>query len=82
MINATGLQPDGSPYVDIPLSDGVLSPGEKVKNVELIFSNPKRVKITFNHSVLGVTFTLIVGQRRPVNNNQRQGKRLQQKNGA
>lgn len=53
LTNATGLQPDGSPYVDIPLSDGVLSPGEKVKNVELIFSNPERSKFTFKHSVLG-----------------------------
>ncbi|MFI3155322.1 MAG: PKD domain-containing protein [Methylococcaceae bacterium] len=86
LANATGLLPDGSPYVDVslsendddehehssdeqaengllkfnnrhtkvPLSDNVLSPGEKVKNVLLKFNNPKRVKFTFNHSVLGV----------------------------
>jgi len=53
LLNATGLQPDGSPYVDIPLRDGVLSPREKVKDIELIFSTPKKGKISFDHSVLG-----------------------------
>ncbi len=87
LANATGLLPDGSPYVEVFLTenddddehehssgekvknalfkfnksndeehvnDGVLSPGEKVKDVLLKFNSPKRVKFTFDYSVLGV----------------------------
>ncbi|TAN67540.1 MAG: PASTA domain-containing protein, partial [Methylobacter sp.] len=86
LANATGLLPDGTPYVEVSLSenddeehehssdekvknslfkfnksndeeyvnDGVLSPGEKVKDVLLKFNSPKRVKFTFDYSVLGV----------------------------
>jgi len=86
LANATGLLPDGLPYVDVSLTehdddehkhssgekvknalfkvnksndeehvnDGVLSPGEKVKDVLLKFNSPKRVKFTFDYSVLGV----------------------------
>ena len=54
MANATGLLADGSPYVDVPLSDGILSPHEEVEHILLKFNNPKRVKFTFKHSVFGV----------------------------
>ena len=54
LANATGLLGDGSRYVDVPVSDGTLSPGEIVKNVLLKFNNPRRARFTFSHSVLGV----------------------------
>lgn len=53
LANVSGLQSDGSPYVEVLLNDGVLSPGEIVRSL-LKFNNPNRVKFTFNHSILGV----------------------------
>ncbi len=54
LANASGVMADGTPYVNIPLSDNTLSPGETVKGILLKFNNPKRVSFTFSHSVLGV----------------------------
>lgn len=53
LANRTGVLADGTPYINVPLSDGTLSPAETVKNL-LKFNNPKRVSFTFSHSVLGV----------------------------
>jgi hypothetical protein len=53
LANPTGVLADGTPYVNVPVSDGTLSPAETVKSL-LKFNNPKRVNFTFSHSVLGV----------------------------
>ena len=53
LANPTGVLADGTPYVNVPVSDGTLSPTETVKSL-LKFNNPKRVNFTFSHSVLGV----------------------------
>lgn len=53
LANANGLLQNGQPYVDVPVKDGILSPREEVENIRLKFNNPKRVKFTFKHQVLG-----------------------------
>lgn len=54
LANPSGVLADGTPYVNIPVNDGTLSPAEMVKGTLLKFNNPKRVKFSFSHSVLGV----------------------------
>jgi YD repeat-containing protein len=54
LANPAGVLADGTPFVNIPVSDGTLSPAEVVKGILLKFNNPKRVKFTFSHNVLGV----------------------------
>jgi hypothetical protein len=56
LANATGLLPDGSPYVDVSLSendDDEHSSDEKIKNALFKFNSPKWAKFTFDYSVLG-----------------------------
>lgn len=56
LANATGLLPDGSPYVDVSLTendDDEHSSGEKIKNALFKFNSPKWAKFTFDYSVLG-----------------------------
>jgi len=54
LANANGALNDGTPYVNVPLGDGTLSPGETVSGVVLKFNNPQKLAFTFTHSVLGV----------------------------
>ncbi len=54
LANATGIQSNGVPYVNVPVSDGVLDPGERVSNILLKFNNPQKTAFTFKHSVFGV----------------------------
>jgi hypothetical protein len=49
-----GTLPDGASFVNIPVSDKVMDPGEIVSGVLLKFNNPQRVAFTFKHNVLGV----------------------------
>jgi len=35
LANATGIQTNGVPYVNVPVSDGILDPGESVSNIQL-----------------------------------------------
>ncbi len=54
LANAGGALADGTPYISIPFGDGVLSPGETVKGIQIKFNNPKRLGFTFSQSVMGV----------------------------
>ncbi len=54
LANATGIQTNGVPYVNVPVSDGILDPGESVSNIQLKFNNPQKTAFTFKHSVFGL----------------------------
>ena len=54
LANATGIQSNGVPYVNVPVSDGILDPGESVSNILLKFNNPQKTAFTFKHSVFGL----------------------------
>jgi hypothetical protein len=50
--NASGQTSSGKPFLNVPVADGTLDPGETIGNMVIKFRNPNRVSFTFQHSVL------------------------------
>lgn len=53
LANSSGQTGDGLPFVNLPLPDGLLGPGGRVKNLVLKFKNPSGKDIRFTTSVRG-----------------------------
>jgi hypothetical protein len=53
LANASGAAAGGKPFVDIPVSGGILSAGTAVSNIVLKFHNPDRVAFSVTTQVLG-----------------------------
>lgn len=51
--NANGLSQEIYPFIAVITKAGLLLPGEAVNNVILQFTNPTRVRFTFDYDVLG-----------------------------
>ncbi len=46
LANASGIAPDGNPYISIYLANGVLAPGQSI-TFTVLFKNPKRLSFTY-----------------------------------
>jgi len=53
LVNSSGQTGDGLPFVAVPLQDGFLGPGGRVRNLVLKFKNPSGTDIRFTSSVRG-----------------------------
>jgi VCBS repeat-containing protein len=54
LANATGLTPDGKPFVAVTIPEAGVGPGASVSNILLKFNNPTRGRFSFTPSVLAV----------------------------
>jgi hypothetical protein len=46
LANASGIAPDGNPYITINLANGVLAPGASI-TFTVLFSDPTKVSILY-----------------------------------